>query len=62
MDMGIQCFRNFEDICHIYFLDMGYFSKYLKGCGILGPPSSRASLMQVKSIAECFKGTIQKYF
>ena len=25
--MGIQCFLNFEDICHIYFRDMGYFSK-----------------------------------
>ena len=26
-DMGIQCFLIFEDICHIYFRDMGYFSK-----------------------------------
>ena len=26
-DMGIQCFLNFRDICHIYLRDMGYFSK-----------------------------------
>ena len=26
-DMGIQCFLNFGDICHIYFRYMGYFSK-----------------------------------
>ena len=25
-DMGIQCFLNIGDICHIYFRDMGYFS------------------------------------
>ena len=37
-DMGIQGFLNFGDICHIYFRDMGYFPKYLKGYGILGPP------------------------
>ena len=42
MDMGIQCFLNCGDICHISFRDMGYFSKYLKGYGILGPPPSRA--------------------
>ena len=34
----IQCFLNYGDICHNYFRDMGYFSKYLKGFGILGPP------------------------
>ena len=37
-DMGIQGFLNFGDICHIYFRDMGYFPKYLKGYGILPPP------------------------
>ena len=26
-DMGIQCFLNFGDICHISFKDMGHFSK-----------------------------------
>ena len=26
-DMGIQCFLNFGDICHISFRDIGYFSK-----------------------------------
>ena len=26
-DMGIQYFLNLGDICHIYFRDMGYFSK-----------------------------------
>ena len=26
-DMGIQCFLKFGDICHIYFRDIGYFSK-----------------------------------
>ena len=36
--MGIQCFLNFGDICHIYFRDMGYFSESFKGYGILGPP------------------------
>ena len=25
--LGIQCFLNLGDICHIYFRDMGYFSK-----------------------------------
>ena len=25
--MGIQCFVNFGDICHIYIRDMVYFSK-----------------------------------
>ena len=25
--LGIQCFLKFGDICHIYFRDMGYFSK-----------------------------------
>ena len=25
--MGIKCFLNLGDICHIYFRDMGYFSK-----------------------------------
>ena len=25
-DMGTQCFLNFGDLCHIYFIDMGYFS------------------------------------
>ena len=25
--MGIQCFLNLWDICHIYFRDMGYLSK-----------------------------------
>ena len=28
----------FGNICHIYFRDMGYFSKLLKGYGILGSP------------------------
>ena len=28
---GDKCFLNFGDICHIYFMDMGYFSRYLKG-------------------------------
>ena len=28
----------FGDICHIYFRDMGYFPKYLKGVSILDPP------------------------
>ena len=27
----------FWDICHVYFRDMGYFCKYLKGYEILGP-------------------------
>ena len=36
--MGIQCFLIIGDICHISFRDMGYFSKYLKGYGILGTP------------------------
>ena len=27
MVMGMQCFLNFGDICHIYFRDMGYISK-----------------------------------
>ena len=35
-DMGIQGFLK-GDICHINFRDMGYFPKYLKGYGILGP-------------------------
>ena len=26
-DMNIQCFLNFWDFRHIYFRDMGYFSK-----------------------------------
>ena len=26
-NMGIQCFLNFGDICHIYIRDMGFFSK-----------------------------------
>ena len=26
-DMGIKCFLNFGDFYHIYFRDMGYFSK-----------------------------------
>ena len=30
----------FGDICHFSFRDVGYFSKYLKGYGILGPPNS----------------------
>ena len=25
--IGIQCFLNFGDFCHIYLRDMGYFSK-----------------------------------
>ena len=37
-DMGIQCIPNLRDICHIYFRDMEYFSKQLKGYGKLGPP------------------------
>ena len=37
-DMEIQWFLKFGDICHISFRDKGYFSKYLKGYGILGPP------------------------
>ena len=28
----------FGDTCHFSIRDMGYFSKYLKGYGILGPP------------------------
>ena len=30
----------FGDICHFSFRDVVYFSKYLKGYGILGPPNS----------------------
>ena len=37
-DKGMQCSLNFGDVCHIYFRDMGYFSKQLKGYWILGPP------------------------
>ena len=33
-DMVIQSFLDFGDICFL-FTDMGYFSKYLKGYGIL---------------------------
>ena len=33
-DMGIQGFLNFGDISHIYFRDMGYCPKYLKGYGM----------------------------
>ena len=29
---------DFGDICQFLFRDMGYFSKYLKGYGILGTP------------------------
>ena len=37
-DMGIQCFLNFEDICHIYFSDIEYFSKVIKGIRDTGTP------------------------
>ena len=37
-DMGIQGFLNFLDFCHIYFRDMGYFPKYLKGIWDTGTP------------------------
>ena len=37
-DIGIQRFQIFGDICQFLFKDMGYFSKYLKGYGILGTP------------------------
>ena len=29
--MGIQCFLNFVDICHIYYRYMEYFFKIIKG-------------------------------
>ena len=44
MNIGLQCFLKFGDICHIYFRDMGYFSKLLTGYGILGPPPPFQSL------------------
>ena len=37
-DIGIQRFQIFGDICQFLFRDMEYFSKYLKGYGILGTP------------------------
>ena len=36
--MGIQCFLNFGDICHIYFRDMGYFFKIIEGIRDTGTP------------------------
>ena len=41
MDIGIQCFLNFGDICYIYFRDMGYFFKIIKGIW------ARASLLDL---------------
>ena len=43
-DIGILCFLNFGDICHIYFRDMDYFPKKINRYGIL-PPPSRASFV-----------------
>ena len=45
--MWIQCFLIIDDICHISFRDMGYFSKYLKGYGILGTPIQGLSIGNV---------------
>ena len=59
--MGIQCFLNFGDICHIYFRDMGYFSKNLKKLGILGPlplqglifaPELRVQLIRIQHTSQ----------
>ena len=37
--MGIHCFLNVKDICHIYFMDMGYFFKIIKGIWDTGTPT-----------------------
>ena len=37
-DIGIQCFLNFGDICHIYFRDMGYVFKIIKEIWNTGTP------------------------
>ena len=50
--MGIQSFLNFGDICHIYFRDMGYFFKYLKGFGILGPPPPPGPHLRTRAASE----------
>ena len=41
-DIGLQRFQVFVDICQFLFRDMEYFSKYLKGYGILGNPNTHA--------------------
>ena len=55
-DMGIQGFLNFWDICHVYFRDMGYFPKDLKGYVILPhpPPPSRVSNVPERSLDYSF--------
>ena len=59
--MEIQCFLNFGNICHIYFRDMGYFSKLLKGYGILGSPLPGPHyymlLVYVPAICQCMGGS-----
>ena len=49
MDMGIQFFLNFEDICLIYFSDMGIFQNNQRDMGYWDPPS-RASIVQHNNI------------
>ena len=45
-DIGIQCFLNFGDICHIYLRDMGYFFKTIKGIWDTGTSSQGLSLIR----------------
>ena len=41
----------FGDICHFSFRDVGYFSKYLKGYGILGPPFQGLNSVKLRVLA-----------
>ena len=52
--MGIQCFLNFGNICHIDFRDIGIFFKIIKGKLDIGtpPPPSRASVSYFDCLQE----------
>ena len=50
-NMGIQCFLNFGDICHIYFRDMGFFFKIIKGIWDTGTPSFQGFIIKCSELA-----------
>ena len=53
-DMGIQCFLNFGDTCHIYFRDVGYFFQITKKMWDTWTPS-RASIF-ITQVCKCVMG------
>ena len=57
-DMWIQYFLNFGDICHIYFRDMAYFFKIIKGIWDTGTPFQGLSYARTYNIIQTFREKI----